>query len=110
MKTMWNIKSETNRLKDHTVSKYENPPDTFNNYFLSVSEKIMQSIAYSNTEGTSDNKNPTYCLSKVSYNPFPDTTFNNTSTKKLKELLKKTPWSESTSELYRLSDRRLSAK
>jgi hypothetical protein len=49
MKTTWNIKSDTNKLKGHTVSKYEHSPDTFNDPFLSVAEKIMQSIAYSNT-------------------------------------------------------------
>jgi hypothetical protein len=31
----------------------------------------MQSIRHSDTEDTSDNKNPTYSVSKVSHNPFP---------------------------------------
>jgi hypothetical protein len=40
MKTAWNIiKSETNRPKGQTVSNYENSPDTFNDYFLSIAEK-----------------------------------------------------------------------
>jgi hypothetical protein len=44
MKTIWNIiKSERNRLIGHTVSKYENSPDTFNDHFLSVDEQVMQS-------------------------------------------------------------------
>jgi hypothetical protein len=52
IKTTWNIiKSETNRLKDRTTNKYQNSPDTFNNHFLSIAEKIMQDIIYSNTEG-----------------------------------------------------------
>jgi hypothetical protein len=56
MKTIWNIiKSETNRLKGHTVSNYENSPDAINDHFLSVAEKIMQS---SDIEDISDNKNP----------------------------------------------------
>jgi hypothetical protein len=43
MKTMWNvIKSETNRLKGHTVSNDENSPDTFNDHFLSIAEKIIK--------------------------------------------------------------------
>jgi histone acetyltransferase (RNA polymerase elongator complex component) len=59
MKTIRNIiKSETNRLKGHTVSNYENSPDTFNDHFLSVAEKIMPSIRRSDTEDTSDNENP----------------------------------------------------
>jgi hypothetical protein len=42
MKTTWKgITSETNRLKGHTVSNYENSPDNFNDHFLSVAEKIM---------------------------------------------------------------------
>jgi hypothetical protein len=43
MKTTWNIiKSEANRPKGEMVSNYENSPDTFNDHFLSVAEKIMQ--------------------------------------------------------------------
>jgi hypothetical protein len=64
MKITWNIiKSETKRLRGHTVSKYENSPDTFNDHFLSIAEKIMQSIRYSDIESTSDNINPIYYLS-----------------------------------------------
>jgi hypothetical protein len=84
MKTTWNIiKSETNRPKGQTVSNYENSPDTFNDHFLSVAVKIMQSFRHSYTEGTSNNKNPRYCLSKISHNSFPIIKFNNTSTKEI---------------------------
>jgi hypothetical protein len=62
------MKSETNRLKGHTVSKYEYSPDAFNDHFSSIAEKIMQSIRHSDTEGTSDNINPKYYLSKISHN------------------------------------------
>jgi hypothetical protein len=89
METNWNIiKSETIRLKVHTVSNYENSPDTFNDHFLSMAEKIMQSIRHSDTEDTSDNKTPTYYLSKLSHNPFPNITFNNTSTKEIERIIK----------------------
>jgi hypothetical protein len=47
----------------------------------------MQSIRHSDTEDTSDNKNPTYCLSKLSPNPFPDIKFN-TSTKEIERIIK----------------------
>jgi hypothetical protein len=88
IKTIWNIiKSEKNRLKCHTASKLENSLDTFNDHLLSIAGKIMQSIRYSDTEGTSDNKNPTYYLSKISYNPFPNTKFNNTSTKETERII-----------------------
>jgi hypothetical protein len=79
MKTTWNIiKSETYRLKGH-----RNSSDTSNDNFLSVAEKIMQSIRHSDTEDTSDNKDPTYYLSKISHNPFPNINCNNTSTKEI---------------------------
>jgi hypothetical protein len=48
----------------------------------------MQSIRHSDTEDTSDNKNPTYYLSKISHNPFPNIKFNNTSIKKIERIIK----------------------
>jgi hypothetical protein len=88
-KTTWNvIKSKTNRLNGHTGSNYENSPDAFNDHFLSVAEKIVQSIRHSDTEDTSDNKNPMYYLSKISHNPFPNIKFNNTSTKEIERIIK----------------------
>jgi hypothetical protein len=48
----------------------------------------MQSTRHSDTEGTSDNKNPTFYLSKISHNPFPNITFNNTSTKETERTIK----------------------
>jgi hypothetical protein len=76
MKTTWNIiKSETNRLKRSHIN-YENSPDSFNDHFLSIAERIMQST----TESTNANNNPMYYMSKMSHNPFPNITFNSTST------------------------------
>jgi hypothetical protein len=89
VKTIWNIiESEANRPKGQTISNYENSPDTFNDHFLSVAEKIVQSIRHSDTEETSDNKNPTYYLSKISHNPFPNIKFNNTSIKDIERIIK----------------------
>jgi hypothetical protein len=89
VKTTGNIiQSETNRLKGHRVSDYENSPDTFNDHFLSVAEKIMQRIRHSDTEDTSDNQNPTYSLSKISHKPFPNIKCNNTSTKEMERIIK----------------------
>jgi hypothetical protein len=51
-----------NKLSERSHSNYENFPVTFNDNFLSVAEKIMQSIRHSDTEDTSD-KNPVYYLS-----------------------------------------------
>jgi hypothetical protein len=41
------------RLIGH--SNYENSPETFYDNFLSIAEKIVQSIRHSDTEDTSDN-------------------------------------------------------
>jgi hypothetical protein len=41
----------------------------------------MQSIRHSDTEDTGDKKDPTYCLSKILHNPFPNIKCNNSSTK-----------------------------
>jgi hypothetical protein len=47
----------------------------------------MQSIRHSDTEDTSDNKSPTYHLSEISYNPFPNIKLNNTSTKEIHRII-----------------------
>jgi hypothetical protein len=47
----------------------------------------MESIRYSDTEGTSDNKNPIYYLPKISHNPFPNIKCNNTSTKETERII-----------------------
>jgi hypothetical protein len=45
MKTAWNtIKSETSKLNGHTISKYQNSPEAFNKYFLSIGGKIIHDI------------------------------------------------------------------
>jgi hypothetical protein len=90
MKITWDIiKSETNRLKGQRVGDYGNSPDTFNDHFLSTAEKkIMQSIRHSDTEDTSDNKNPMYYLSKISHNSFHNIKFNNTSTKGIERIIR----------------------
>jgi hypothetical protein len=42
MKTIWNIINlQTNRLKGHTISKYQSFPEAFNKYFLSTAGKII---------------------------------------------------------------------
>jgi hypothetical protein len=79
MKT-WNI------IKSETEEKVT--PDTFNDHFLSAAERIMQNIRHSDTEDTSDNKNPTYYLTKILQNPFPNIKFNNTSTKGIERIIK----------------------
>jgi hypothetical protein len=48
----------------------------------------MQSIRHSDTEDSSNNKNPTYYLSKISHNPFPNIKCNNTSTEEIGRIIK----------------------
>jgi hypothetical protein len=48
----------------------------------------MQSIRYSYTKDTSDNKNPMYYLFKISHNPFPNIKCINTSTKEIERIIK----------------------
>jgi hypothetical protein len=67
MKTTWNIiKSETNRLKMSHIN-YESSPDSFNDHFLSIAERIMQSTRHSDSECTSDKKNLMYCITCLKY-------------------------------------------
>jgi hypothetical protein len=77
-----------NKLTKMSHSNYENSSDTFNDQFLSIAEKIMQSIRLSDTEDTSDNTTPTLYLSKISHNPFPNIKCNNTSTKEIERIIK----------------------
>jgi hypothetical protein len=62
MKTTWNIiKAETNRLKgptNTTINNYQNSPEAFNKYFLSVTENIIHDIRCNNKQGYNINKNP----------------------------------------------------
>jgi hypothetical protein len=87
MKTTWNIiKSETNRLKRSHIN-YKNSPDSFNDHFLSIAERIMQSVRHTDTESTNANKNPMYYMSKISHNPFPNIKFSNTSTREIERII-----------------------
>jgi hypothetical protein len=48
----------------------------------------MQRIRHSYTEDTSEIKNPMYCLSKISHNPFPNIKLNSTLTKEIERIVK----------------------
>jgi hypothetical protein len=74
-------------MKGHTVNKHENSPDTFNEYFLPIAECITQSIKNRHTESSNDNKNPTYYLSRISDNPFPNITFKKATTREIERII-----------------------
>jgi len=83
MKTTWNIiKAETNRLKGPittTTNNYQNSPEAFNKYFLSITENILQDVRCSNKQGHNINKNPNYY--------FPCIKFRNTSLKETEKII-----------------------
>ena len=64
MKTTWNIiKAETNRLNGlitTTINNYQNSPEAFNKYFLSMTENIFLDVRCTNKQGHNINKNPNY--------------------------------------------------
>jgi len=89
IKATWNIvKAETNRLQRPSANKYQNSLDTFNNYFLSIANKITCDIRYRNSKGRKAYKSPTYYLTNLFHKPFPNIQFNNTSTNETDKIIK----------------------
>jgi hypothetical protein len=85
MKTTWNlIKAETNRLKgtstNTSTSNYQNSPEVFNKYFLSITENMIHDIKCNSKQGYNTNKRPNYYVSNPFHKPFPSIKFENTST------------------------------
>ena len=100
MKTTWNIiKTETNRLKgtststprDHLLS-----PETFNKYFLSVSENIIQEIRCDDKLNHNSSKKPNDYLSNLLNKPIPSIRFKNTSTKEIERIINSLKTKESS--------------
>jgi len=91
MKTTWNIiKAETDKLKGHittNINNYQNSPEAFNKYFLSIFKNIFQDVRCTNKQGHNINKNPNYYLLNLFYKPFPSTKFKNTSPKEIKKII-----------------------
>jgi hypothetical protein len=91
MKTTWNvIKAETNRLKgptNTTINIYQNSPQAFNKYFLSITENIIHDIRCKNKKCYNINKNPNYYLLNQFHKPFPSIKFKNTSTKEIERIV-----------------------
>jgi hypothetical protein len=84
------IKAETNRLKGTkttTKSNYQNSPEAFNIYFLSITENIIHGIRCNNKQGYNTNKNANYYLSNRFGKPFPSIKFKNTSTKEIEKII-----------------------
>jgi hypothetical protein len=66
IKTTWNIiKKETNRHKKlKSVTNYDNSPEAFNNYFLTVSENIIKNIRSNGQNYDTYNSSNYYALNQ----------------------------------------------
>jgi len=91
IKATWNIiKAETNRLKgptNKTINNYQNSPEVFNKYFLSITKNIIHDIRCNNKHGYNINKNPNYYLLNLFHKPFPSIKFKNTSIKETEKII-----------------------
>jgi hypothetical protein len=100
MKTPRNIiKAETNKLKgptNTTINNYQNFPEAFNKYFLSITGNIIRDIRRNNKQGYNINKNPNYYLLNLFHKPFPGIKFKNTSTKEIENIINSLQIKEST--------------
>jgi hypothetical protein len=84
-------KSRNNRLKgptNTTINIYQNSPEAFNKYFLSITENLIHDIRCKNKKGYNINKNPNYYLLNQFHKPFPRIKFKNTSTKEIERIKK----------------------
>jgi hypothetical protein len=89
IKATWNIiKAETNRLHRPPTNKYQNSPDTFNKYFLSIAERITHDIRYKNSKSYNIYKSPKHYLAKLFHKQFPSIQYNNTATKEIEKTIK----------------------
>jgi len=79
---------ETNRQNKPLTNKYQNYPDNFNKYFLSIADKITNDVRYKNRESCKTLKSPTHYLAKLFHKPFPNIQCHNTSTKEIEKIIK----------------------
>ena len=88
-----------NRLKGPTtltINSYQNSPEVFNKYSLSVTKNNTYDNRCDNKQGYNINKNPKYCLSKLYHKPFPNIKFKNTSTKEIEKMINSLKTKESS--------------
>ena len=93
------MKTETNRLKGPTtltINSYQNSPEAFNKYFLSVTKNNSYDNRWDNKQGYNINKNPKYYLSKLYHKPFPSIKFKNTSTEEIEKIINSLKTKESS--------------
>jgi hypothetical protein len=66
---------------------YQNSPEAFNKYFLSITENIIHDIRCNNKQGYNINKNPNNYLLNLFHKPFPSIKFKNTWTKEIEKII-----------------------
>ena len=85
IKTIWNIiKEETNKAQGTTniiLNNCQNSSETFNRYFLSIPQNIINDIRINTNQSACIAKNPNYYLFNLFHAPFPSIKPQNTSTK-----------------------------
>jgi len=89
IKTTWNIiKKETNRHKRlKNVTNYNNSPQAFNNYFLTVSENIIKNIE--SNRKNHETKNVSNCyISNQPHRVLSNINFKNTSAKEIENIIR----------------------
>lgn len=89
IKTTWNIiRTETNRIKRVKTNENKNSSESFNKYFLSVAEEIIQDIR-SNNKKCSNNEEDIKCYMTKSFpNSFPNIKLKYTSTREIEKIIK----------------------
>jgi hypothetical protein len=77
------------QTKKRSYNNYENSADTFIDHFLSIADRIVQSIRHSDTCNTNANanNNPMHHLSEMSPNPYPHIKFNSISTGEIESII-----------------------
>ena len=89
IRAAWDIvKAETNRIHRPSANRYQNSPDAFNNYFLSIANKIICDTRQKNSKGSTTYESPTHYLTNLFHKPFPNTQFNNTTTSEINKIIK----------------------
>ena len=66
---------------------YQNSPEAFNNYFLTISENIIKNIK-SNEQNYDTYNNPNYYLSNQLHRAFSNINFKNTTTKEIENIIR----------------------
>jgi hypothetical protein len=91
IKTIWNIiKAEMNRVQGTTniiLNNCQNSSETFNRYFLSIPQNIINDIRINTNQSACIAKNPNYYSSNLFHAPFPSIKPQNKSTKETEKII-----------------------